>query len=456
MVFSIIYKSQLESTKRLDAEYYQPEFLDLIKKIESTNSWKYWRDIKGQFITGPFGSEFNVSNYVVNGEFRYVRGKDVKDFFLLDDDNVYIPKLDFERLKKYSLKPGDILISVVGTLGNVCIVDDSIESAIFSCKSTIFRSEKINPYYLTTFLNSDSGKKLLSQKVRGALQTGLNIEDLRSVIIYIPSNEIQEDIASIIIQAKQLFENSKNFYRQAEKLLLEELGLNDFEKGIEDVPNFCVVNLSEVKTANRIDAEYFQLKYAKLIEKLRDKNTKPLSDAVEIIPAKFNTLTKPEELFKYVELADINSSTGIIDGFATVLGKEAPSRAKRILNENDVIVSSVEGSLEKAALAHKDQNGYLASTGFFQLRGKEILPEVLLIMAKSLVFQMQLEKQCAGTILTAVPHEAIKNLLVPILPQKTQGKIADLVRKSHEARQKANGLLETAKRKVEESIENRF
>lgn len=68
---------------------------------------------------------------------------------------------------------------------------------------------------------------------------------------------------------------------------------------------------------------------------------------------------------------------------------------------------------------------------------------------------MQLEQQCAGTILTAVPKEAINDIYVPILEKPTQQKIADLVRQSHEARKKAKELLESAKRKVEEMIDKK-
>lgn len=101
-----------------------------------------------------------------------------------------------------------------------------------------------------------------------------------------------------------------------------------------------------------------------------------------------------------------------------------------------------------------DQKDFLASTGFFQFRSEEILPEVLLILTKSIIFRWQLEKRCAGTILTAVSKESIKDIIVPI-PQKTiQQKIAGLVRQSHEARKKAKQLLEEAKRKVEELIES--
>ena len=81
-VVSTIQKSQLEGTKRLDAEYYQPEYLALQKKLERTKSITPWGEIEGKFITGPFGSEFNTDNYVQEGKYRYVRGKDVKDFAL--------------------------------------------------------------------------------------------------------------------------------------------------------------------------------------------------------------------------------------------------------------------------------------------------------------------------------------------------------------------------------------
>ena len=68
---------------------------------------------------------------------------------------------------------------------------------------------------------------------------------------------------------------------------------------------------------------------------------------------------------------------------------------------------------------------------------------------------MQLEKMCAGTILTAVPKGSVNDVLIPILPKPTQQKIAELVRQSHESHKKAKQLLEEAKQKVENLIEKR-
>lgn len=76
-----------------------------------------------------------------------------------------------------------------------------------------------------------------------------------------------------------------------------------------------------------------------------------------------------------------------------------------------------------------------------------------MVLSKSIVFKMQLEKQCAGTILTAVPQDSLRDIFVPVLPISTQQKIAELVRKSHGARKRSRELLEEAKRRVEEMIE---
>lgn len=213
------------------------------------------------------------------------------------------------------------------------------------------------------------------------------------------------------------------------------------------------VNLSDIKSAHRADADYFQPKYGRLLQKIKSYGAKPLLETVQNVQAKFDPNSQSDKDFKYVELANINSSIGFIDSYSEILGSDAPSRARRILKTSDVIVSSVEGSLEKVALVGEEQEGFIASTGFFQFRRKEILPEVLLVLCKSLVFQMQLKKQTAGTILTAVPKESIKNIFAPIIPEQVQQKIADLVYQAHEARKKARELLEQAKREVEKLVE---
>lgn len=451
IIFSIIRKSQLEGATRLDAEYYQPEYLELENKITSVK-FRSIKDLSEKVFSGPFGSTLKSESYQDSG-IPFIRIGDISDIFIDKDNLVYISKKEHERIYSTHLNIGDIVLSKIATVGRLSVIDDELGEVNISENNIGIRLQSLDENiraYTLFFLLSKFGQMQIFRRASGNIQLKLNVSDIESITLPITKdsqNKIFADYYSrLMIERKKFIA----FYQQAENLLLEESGLKDF-KNEESL--FSIVNLSEMKNAKRFDAEYFQSKYEKLVKKIKGYSNKKLEDVVESVPAKFDVSKKPNETFKYVELSNINSSLGIIDGFSEVLGKEAPSRAKRILKVWDVIVSSVEGSLEKVALVNKEQEGNLASTGFFQFRSKDILPEVLLVIAKSIIFQMQLEKQCAGTILTAVPKEAIRNMIVPILPKETQQKIANLVRQSHEARKKAKELLEEAKRKVEEMIE---
>jgi type I restriction enzyme S subunit len=72
----------------------------------------------------------------------------------------------------------------------------------------------------------------------------------------------------------------------------------------------------------------------------------------------------------------------------------------------------------------------------------------------SAVGQMQAERDAGGSIIMHWKPEEIRKVIIPILPKETRQKIAELVRQSHDSRKKAKQLLEEAKHKVEEMIEN--
>lgn len=451
MNYSIIQKSQLEGASRLDAEYFQPEYLEIEKRLNKTGSIDSLGSFKSKFITGPFGSEFNVENYVVDGKYRYVRGKDVKEFFIQDNDNVYVPQKDFERLKKYALEKEDILISVVGTLGNTSIVEESIIPAIFSCKSTIFRSKSINPYYFITYLNSYYGKSLLQRCGRGHVQIGLNINDLRNLPVFIPSDNFQRNIELLVKLAKETIKNSESFYSQAENLLLEELGLKDFK--IEDDLSF-VVNLSDVKSAQRADAEYFQPKYKKLISKLKAQNSKLLGALVSMRKGFEPGSEAYQEGGKLFIRVSSLSKFGVEDKDQKYLSDDLYQKLRTDFESKVGEILVTKDATPGIAYVLKEPVEGIISGGILRLKLKnDIDPEYLALFINSIIGQWQAERDAGGSVIAHWKPEQIRNLLIPILPKSTQQKIADLVQKSHEARKKSKEILEEAKRKVETSIE---
>ena len=452
IAYSIIQKSQLESAHRMDPQYYQPEYLELEEKIYVTGSYKRWKDIQGRFITGPFGSEFKVNDYIPDARYRYIRGKDVKDFFLLCDDNVYIPRKDYERLEKYSLREGDILVSVVGTLGNAIIVDGSDIPAIFSCKSTAFRTDVINPYYFIAYLNSRYGQKLLERSVRGAVQTGLNIDDLKLLPVYIPPQEEQKLIAAIVLRAKQEQDKSKLLYSKAENLLLEELGLKDFE--LEDELSY-VVNLSDVKSAHRADAAYFQPKYRKIEEKLvKDFNAKKINylDFIKVTTGQYSEEYATQTDGKpYIRGTDLSKGTIEIDDLVYIdPNKQHPLKKA---GEGDVVVTRV-GTIGISARLPKEVEGGTISDNLIRLRfQEETLNSYYVSLFLNTIGSQLMIRASRGSVQARLNQETLREIILPVPHKPTQKKIADLVIQSHEAAKKAKDLLEKAEREVERFVE---
>ena len=211
----------------------------------------------------------------------------------------------------------------------------------------------------------------------------------------------------------------------------------------------------EVEQTLRFDAEHYQPKYG-LVKEFITKSeykVKKLREVVEISDKKIEPSSQPTELFSYIELANINPSTGEIEEVNQVKGYNAPSSARMLLKKGDVLVSSLLGSLDNIGLVPEEFDDAVASTGFFVIRSKTFLPEFLFLLFRSNLMRLQLEEKTAGAIMSAVPKTTFGDLLIPIIPEETQKQISELVKQSFNLRKETKELLEKAKREVEEFIE---
>ena len=275
---SEIFLSALEFSGRIDAEYYQKKFLKYETMVHNHSSCQM--DNLCHFLIGPFGSAYDTNNYVDNSDYRYVRGQDVKPFFLQEASPRYMTKEDYTRLEKYALKENDILISVVGTLGNASIVQKKELPAIFSCKSTVVRVDKIDSYFLLAYLNSKYGRQLLLRKERGAIQKGLNLDDLKLLDVPQFSKFFQIAVRKIAIAAPESMIQSNTLYHSAQETLLCAL---HFDTTAIHTTGITTKPFSEsFLVSGRLDAEYYQPKYDDLFALLSGLSTKKLGEIVTI------------------------------------------------------------------------------------------------------------------------------------------------------------------------------
>lgn len=453
---SIVKLADLEVTKRIDPEYYDPFYIKIENQLWKTGMCKAWKELDGSFVTGPFGSEFNVENYVNEGPYRYIRGKDVKDFFLLENDNVYLPKKDFERMQKHALKKGDVLISVVGTIGNSIVVDEQDTPSIFSCKSTAFRSETINPFYLISYLHSKFGKSLLIRRVRGTVQTGLNIDDLKAIPIFSAPSTIQEQVGKIVIQARTLLRTSRDLYKQAINALLLELGQTDLNLKQQ---LYFTADLSNVLRNKKMDSEYFQPAHVKLERHLINKlGSKPIGqiDYIDVITGQyFDIYVDKTEGRPYIRGTDLSNGTVELKSLVYISPKIQIESKKA--KEGDVVITRV-GSIGLSGVIPSECSGGTISDNLIRLRfdRKYLEPYYVGLYLDSPIGQSLMIRNSRGSVQQRLNQETLKEVVIPELDKDIQKKLAALVIKSHSKRTEANVMLSKAKETVETYIENKL
>lgn len=448
MQYSVVNYSKLERTTRLDGEFYKPIFLEILELLQKVRT-KPMTDL----CKVSDGNHMSIANYFQENEgVPYYRGQDINtDFFLENANPVYISDEIYNRgyMKRSYFKNGDVLLSIVGTVGSLSLITDNIKKATGSCKLAILRPSKISPEFLSTFLMCRYGNFQIKRNTRGAVQMGLLLEDMDQIQVFIPSNEFEKKVKRLIEKSILLNRNSKSFYSHAEQLLLSELGLLDWKPKHELV---FVKNFSKTKQSDRCDAEYFQPKYEEIVEAVKEyKNGfDELENLVKIKDKNFTP--KESEQYKYIELANI-SSNGEINGYTENFGNELPSRARRKVQKGDLIVSTIEGSLDSIALVTEDWENALCSTGFFAINSDKVNPETLLVLLKTKVGQLQLKKGCKGTILTAISKDELSKIVLPKIDSKTQEQIKEKIVEMYQSKKLSKSLLEIAKRGVEMAIE---
>lgn len=439
-----VHRTQLEYSGRLDTEYYRPEYLKYETLLKGRGS-KPLSHV-ANFLIGPFGSAFTVENYTQDKTYRYIRGKDIKPMRLMDDDSVYMPQKDFERLSRYSLRPNDLLVSVVGTLGNAAIIEAEDTPAIFSCKSAVVRVNSINPYYLLTYLNSKFGHSLLLRKQRGAVQQGLNLDDLKTLDVFVASTELQIAIEKIYKKSTKITSDSTLAFAQAETLLLQTLGMTNF------APSSEAVNIKSFKdsfaSSGRMDAEYYQPKYEMLL-KLLKRDGLTIGDMAAVRNERFRP--NLEGNFEYIEIGGLNGD-GTVTA-ETTLHIAAPSRASQLVRSGDIVTSTVRPIRRLTGLIAPAQEASVCSSGFVVLNPQHIAAEVLLVFLRIPLICELLDLQTTATMYPAISEKDLLAIPIHKIKQAVQTQIAELVQQSFKLKAESERLLEVAKRAVEVAIE---
>ena|SRR6266850_1140465 len=461
-VWAEISYSRALAERRIDSEYYKPAYLNLDSLLH-TGKRKAWGNLGGQFIVGPFGSAFSVENFALEGPYRYVRGKDVKPFLLQDDDNVYMPADHFRRLNQFSLKGDDLLISVVGTLGNVSIVTTDVLPAVFSCKSTAYRCVGIDPCYLCAYLNCSIGTQYMVRKQRGTVQTGLNLEDLKSIPVPRFNPELEEMISKMVRDAYRERQIAKALYSSANKIIEEEFGTKKIDLSTRTGHD---ARLSQIFHVGRWDSEFYKPKYRRVLEAvLRARKVKveqfvPVGRLLSYLTNGHTPLRHDLGVGDVLFLTAEHVSDFQLD-FTTdkrILQRHHQGELARTALRNGDTLVTIKGKVGNCAVVRQCPEAANINQDVALIRLRDgVHPYFFAAWFNSLMGKQLVEQRSTGGINPFLGLGNLRGMPFPVVAPKDHERIGDLVQetveKAHAAERQVTNLLGNAKRRVEALIE---
>ena len=438
--------SQLEN--RFDSEYYKPEYMEIEKILSKFDNVEFFGNIVHSFTNGV-----EIREFVKEG-IPYLRVSDTnREFMVALSEVVFVRESDAEKIKKkIELSFGDILINRSGTLGISQIVTEDIKGCIIS--SHIIRlteiSSEINHYFLVTFLNCKFGRLQILRNNNGGVVPEINQPSLKSILVPIPHQPFQLHIEKLVKEAFSKRKIADEKYEQAKQVLEKELGLDKLKIKEEKI---FEAKSSELFESMRFDAEYYKPKYKQIIEFLKNSEfeIKKLKEVVKISNKKIDPTKEPSKKIKYVEIGDIDIFTGEIS-IKEIYGRDAPSNAKKILKEGDVIISLVRPTRGAITIIPGELDNSIATSALVVCKTEEPFREYLSVFLKSSLGLGQLEKPISSSMYPTIKINDVKNILIPIIPKQKQENIAKLIKQSFTLRKEAKQLLEEAKEKVEKMI----
>ena len=160
----------------------------------------------------------------------------------------------------------------------------------------------------------------------------------------------------------------------------------------------------------------------------------------------------PADEFHYVDIAGIDRVHKTIVEHPTLMGIDAPSRARKVVRKDDVLVSTVRPNLNAVAMVPACLDGQIASTGFCVLRPNRacVEPRYLFYWTVTSTFIDALTSRVRGANYPAVSDRDVERVTIPLPPLVEQRRIVEIVDRADrlrllraEADAKSNRILPT-------------
>jgi restriction endonuclease S subunit len=213
------FKQSFGDSGRLDSEYYQPKYDEIIKKFEKFETIRLNKLVTYSISSGATPKAGGDDYTDIDNGIPFIRAVNIINSKVEFDNVLFIKDyIHNKKLKKTQLKENDVLFSIAGTVGRCGISYYKKEANINQAIAILrFNDDIIKRLYLILFFNSEMGKLYITKYSRQGVQTNLNLDEVGNLQIPIIDYLIQTKIEEKIKESFSLKQNSKELLEVAKK-----------------------------------------------------------------------------------------------------------------------------------------------------------------------------------------------------------------------------------------------
>lgn len=326
-----------------------------------------------------------VSEYWENGNIPWFTVEDIRSSGrIINKTNQSITEKALKETSVKLLPEDSVLLCCTASLGEVAFTKIPLTTNQQFNGLVSKDKENLYPYYL--FYSAQKLGESLKSKSGKTTISFLSVGTLSKEKILLPPLEEQQKIAEI-------------------------LGAVD-----EDI----------AKTQELIDTTE-KLKKGLMQELVTIGDKKEIQEIAELNPKQINPLNETNKEFYYVDISSVKEN--VITGVKMFFGKDAPSRARRVLAYKDIIISTVRPNLRGFAYISKEYDTYLGSTGFCVLRSDDnkVDSKFLYYIIANNNFTDYLVGKTTGSNYPAVNPKDIGEYICAVPSLDKQKEIADIL-----------------------------
>ena len=193
----------------------------------------------------------NPPSGVEQSEYLMLSSKNIDDDFITLDSPRFLSHSDYiAENKRTTVSEGDLLMTIVGTIGRVAIVPEELKGICLQRSVAVIKPERevVNNRYLMYQLQNM--RPFLEKEARGVAQKGIYLKQVSQLDIQLPELEHQMQIVKVLDKASKLI-----FLRRQQLAKLDELVkarfVEMFGDPVKNTMDWEIKPLSELGELNR-------------------------------------------------------------------------------------------------------------------------------------------------------------------------------------------------------------